>query len=117
MADELALEIPGENLSTGHSLIEWQARNIPPAENEVVGVNHRQNVTERDIDVLASDRIDSQTDSGSTEDRSNVIGLLDARLGVPDDVVTVSEDGSGECRAVVSSDANHHQPEQQNKGC
>ena len=52
-------------------------------------------------------------DVGSTEDGSNVVRLLDARLGVPDDVMTVGEDGSGESRAIVSSDADHHQSGQQ----
>ena len=80
-------------------------------------MNHRQRVTESDVDVIAGDRISSRTDSGNTEDRSDVVMLLDTRLRVPDNVVTVVEDSNGECRAVVSSNAGHYQPERQNEGC
>jgi len=116
VAGKLALEIPRENLSTSHSLVEWQARDIPSAEDEVIGVDHGQHVTKRNINILASDGVNSQTDRGSTEDRSNVVGLLNAGLCMPDNVVTVGEDGSGEGRAVISSNANHHQPVRQNAG-
>ena len=114
VAGKLALEVPNENPDTSHNLVERQTINIPSAGNEAVGVNHMQHVTERNFDVIASDRVDSQIDSGSAEDISDVVRLLDTSLGVPDNVVPVDENGSGEYRASVSSNAYHHQPEQQN---
>ena len=69
-AGELALEIPRENLDTSHSLVKRETGNIPSAENKVVGVNHGQYVTARDIDIPASD--------GSTPKR-----MLEARRTDP----------------------------------
>ena len=108
MAGKLALEIPRENLSTSHCLVEGQARNVPSTENEVVGVNHGQHVTEGDINVLSGDRIHSQTDSRGTKDGFNVVGPLNTELGVLDKVMAVGEDGSDGGRAFVSSHTNHH---------
>ena len=105
------MEIPSDNLGTSHSFVERQIRNIPSTDNKIVGMDHRQRVTEGDIGIIVGDRIGSQMKSGNTKDRSDVVRLLDTNLGVPDNVVTVGEDGSGEIRALVSSNANHHQPE------
>jgi len=106
---DLALKIVVQNLGTLHGLVHREARDIPSTEDEVVGVDHRKDVGNRDVDILASGRLSSDADSGSAENGTNVVGLLDALLGVPDDVVTVGKDGSTESGTVVASNTDHEQ--------
>jgi hypothetical protein len=58
---------------------------------------------------LARNGLSANANSGSTEERTNVVGLLNARFGVPDDIVAVGEDGRAEGGAVVSINIDHHQ--------
>ena len=107
--DELALEVPGEDLGTLHSRIERKAGDVPPADNEVVGVHGGKDGGQRDVNILAGGGIDTKAESGSTKDRADVVGGLDAFLGAPSDVVGVGEDGSGQGGAVVATKTDHHE--------
>ena len=107
--NKLALKVPGENLSTLHSRIERSTRNVPPADDEVVGVHGREDRGEWDVDILPRRGVDTKTKGGSTEDRANVVGRLNAFLRAPGDVVGVGEDGGGQGGAIVAAKTNHHQ--------
>ena len=68
-----------ENLSTGHSLVEAQAKDVPSTGNDAVWVNHGHRVTDRGgIGVLSGDGICPQAGSRGTEDGSDEIRLLNA---------------------------------------
>ena len=109
MGSDLTLEIVVENLGALHGFVERKTRDIPSAEDEVIGMHHWEHIGDRDMDLLARARLSTNAHGRCTKDRSDIVGLLDASLGVPDNVVTVGEDGRAESRAVVASHADHHQ--------
>jgi hypothetical protein len=61
------------------------------------------------VDFLPCDFIVADANCGSTEERANVVGLLDAFLRVPDDVVAIGKDGCTQGRTVVSAKSDHHE--------
>lgn len=105
---DLALEVVIEDLGAGHGVSEVQARDIPTAEDEVVGVNHGEDVVEGNVDVVALD-IDSELQGRSLDDGAKVVGFLDTLLGVPGQLAAVGDDGGGQGRSVVSTPADHHE--------
>jgi len=107
--NELALEVPGEDLGTLHSGIERGTRDVPPADDKVIGVHGREDRGEGDVDIFGRGGVDTETNGRSTEDRANVVGRLDALLGAPSDVMRVGEDRGGQSGAIVATKANHHQ--------
>ena len=108
---DLALEVIIEDLGTLHGFVKGKARYIPTTENEVVGVDHGEDITDGDVDILRSGRVSSNLHSGSAENRADVVGLLGTLLRVPDDVVAIGKNGSAQSRTVVAADTNHHQSE------
>ena len=106
---DLTLEIVVEDLGTVHGLVEGKGRYIPTSKNEVIGVNHGEDIGDRDVDVLASSRISTEAHGRGTKDRANVVGGLKPFLGVPGDVVTVGDDGGGESSTIVAANADHHE--------
>jgi len=61
------------------------------------------------MNVFASGGLGANADSGRAQQGTDVVGLLDAGLGVPRDVVSVGEDSSSQGGTVVASQTNHHQ--------
>jgi hypothetical protein len=108
---DLALQVPIKNLGALHSLVHGETRDVPATEDKVVGVDHRQDIRDGDMNVLASGGIHAKADSGGTKHRANVVRLLDPRLGVPRDVVTVGENSGAKRRTVVAAHTNHHETE------
>jgi hypothetical protein len=106
---DLALEIVVEDLGTLHGLVHGGGGDIPTTKNEVVGVNHREDVGNGNMDIVTSGRVGSNANSGGADDGTDIVGLLDAFLGVPDDVVTVGENGSTEGGTIVTADTDHHE--------
>ena len=106
---DLTLEVVVEHLGTLHSLVQGETRDIPTTEDEVIGVDHGENVRNRNVDILASDGVSTEADGGGTKHGADVVGLLYALLRVPDNVVTVGEHSSTERSAVVTAEANHQQ--------
>ncbi len=60
------------------------------------------------MDLLSSARLSTDAHSRGAEDRADVVGLLDAGLGVPDDIVAIGEDSRAQRGTVVAADADHH---------
>jgi hypothetical protein len=54
MTSYLTLEIPSKDLSTFHRLVHRHGRYIPTTENEVIGMNHRKHIAERNVNVFSS---------------------------------------------------------------
>lgn len=105
----LTLKIIVENLGTSHSLVHGQTRDIPTTKHKVVRMNHGQDVGERNPDILTGSRVGTETDGGSTNERSVVVGHLESVLVVPSDVVLVGKDGSGDGGTVVTTPTDHHE--------
>jgi hypothetical protein len=97
VGDKLPLEIPVEYLSPRHGLVQLDTRDVPPANHKVVGVHHRQHLR------------DGHVDGRGADERADVVGLLDAVLGVPRDVVLVGEVSRHHGRAVVPADTDEQE--------
>ena len=104
----LALQVPVEDLRTLHGVVHARAGDVPPAEDKVVRVDHGQDIGDGDVDILAGRGVSAEADGGRAEEGADVVGLLDAGLGVPDDVVAVGEDRRGQRRTVVAAPTDHH---------
>jgi len=61
------------------------------------------------VDILGGSWIGSNLHGGSTKNGTDVVGLLDALLGVPSDVVAVCKDSRAQRRAVITANTYHHQ--------
>lgn len=130
VGDELALEVPFEDLGAAHGLVERHAADVPAADDEVVGVDHREHVADGDVHVLARLGVKAEAHCGSNsttaqrdlrltvwtsptgssaDERADVVWRLDTVARVPADVVAVREHGAGEGRAVVAAEADEHQ--------
>lgn len=72
-------------------------------------MDHGKDVGDGDIEVFAGRRVGTETHGRSTDERSDVVGGLNAAFGVPDEVVAIGEDGRGDGGAVVPDDAHHHE--------
>ena len=62
------------------------------------------------MDFLSTARFGANGHSRSTENGTDVVGLLNAILSVPRDIVLVGEDSSAQSGAVVASHTGQHQP-------
>ena len=106
---DLALEVIIENLGTGHGLVHRRPGDIPSTEDEVVGVDHGQDIGNGDVHVLGRGGIRADADGRCTEERTDVVRLLDARLGVPGNVMTIGQNGGAEGGPVVAAHSDHHE--------
>jgi hypothetical protein len=109
MRSNLALQVVVEDLSTFHGFVHRNSGDVPATKNEVIGVDHRKDVGDGNMDVLSGGGVMTNANSGSPEEGSNVVGLLNTSLGVPDDVMTVSENGRTESATVIPTNTDHHQ--------
>jgi len=100
---ELSLEIVLEDLGPLHGLVHGHARDVPTANDKVVRVDHRQHLGHGHKDILASLRVDTEPDGRGSDQRADVVRLLDAVLGVPRHAVLVGEVSRQHGGAVVSS--------------
>lgn len=64
---ELTLEVPLEDLGPTHGLVEREAGDVPAADDEVRGVDHREHVRDGNVDVLARLGVGSEPDCAKHE--------------------------------------------------
>lgn len=105
---DLGLESGLKDLSAVHGLGQVHLANVPTANDEVIGVDHGQDVLEWDVDLLVSLGIVTQLESRAHDDRTVVVGLARTLLGVPGDLAAVGEDTSGDGGAVVATPTDQH---------
>lgn len=97
-----------KDLGAIHGLVKGHAGDIPAANDEVVGVDHGEDVVEGNVDILALG-VDAELDGGTHNDGAVVVGLLGTLLGSPAVLVLVGEDAGGHGGAIVATPANQHQ--------
>jgi hypothetical protein len=97
-----------EDLGAVHGLREVHAADVPSANNEVVGMDHGQQVMERNVDLLASLAVDTELSGRAHNDGTIVVGATLALLGLPNEVALVGDDTSGDRGAVVAAPADQH---------
>ena len=111
---DLALEIVLQNLSTLHRLSKVGGADVPTAKDKVVGVDHGQDLVEGDEDILTL-LVDTELQGRSLGDGTVVVGGLDTFLRAPRHVAAVCNDGSSESGTVVSTPADHHETDGNNR--
>ena len=104
----LSLEGRLEDLSTVHGLGEVHAADIPATNDEVIGVNHRQNLVEGNVDILVGLCVSTKLESRCHDKGAVVVGLARALLGVPDHVAAVGNDTGGDSGTIVAAPADKH---------
>lgn len=109
VGSDLALKIVVENTGSLHRFVQRQARDVPTTKNEVIGVHHGQHIGHWDVNVLASGGLSTNANGRSTKEGTNVVGLLDTRLCVPGDIVTVGKNSRTQSGTIVSPHTDHHQ--------
>lgn len=101
---ELPLQVILQNLGSSHGLVHRDTRDVPTANDEIIGVDHRQHLRDRYKDILASLWVGTESEGGGSDERSDIVWLLQAVLGVPRDIVLVGEVGRENGGTVVSSE-------------
>lgn len=103
-----SLEAGLENLGAVHSLGEVELADVPAADDNVVGVDHGEEVVEGDVDILAGLGIGAELDGRAHDQRAVVVGLLLTAAGLPGEPAAVGNDAGGDGGTVVAAPANEH---------
>lgn len=72
-------------------------------------MDHGKDIADRNMNFLSGGGVRTNLNSGCTQHRPNVVGLLGTLLGTPRDVMLVREYGCAESGTVVTTQANHHE--------
>lgn len=97
-----------QDLGAIHGLSQVHRADVPAANDQVVGVDHGQEVVEGDVDLLVSLSISSKLDGGAHDDGAIVVGLLNAFLGIPHKVAAVGNDTRSDGSTIVTTPADKH---------
>lgn len=97
-----------KDLSAVHGLSQVHLANVPTTNNEVIGVDHGQNIVEGDVDVGVGLGIRSKLHGRSHNKGAVVVGLTGTLLGVPDEVAAVGENTSSDSGTIVAAPADQH---------
>lgn len=108
LLSHMRLEGRLQNLGSVHGLGQVELADVPAANNKVIGMNHGQDVVERDIDLLVGLGIRPELHGRAHDDGSVVVGFLGALLGVPDKIAAISNDTSSDRGTIVAAPANQH---------
>jgi len=92
---QLLLEIIFEDFSALHGLSQVGRRNVPTADDDLVRISHGEEGLEGDVDLFTLG-VGTNADSGALSDRAEVVRGLFTSLGIPLDVLGVSEHTSRE---------------------
>ena len=98
-----------EILGTGHGLVHRRPGDVPSIKDEVVGMDHGQDIGNGDVHVLGRGRVRAHADGRCAEKRTDVVRLLDAGLGVPGNVMTIGQNGGAEGGPAVATHTDHHE--------
>ncbi len=91
-----------------HGILQVHGGDIPSTDDEVIWVDHWEDLVEWDVDVLGGLRISAQLHGGSHSDGSVVVGGAWTLTSLPGEVVTVGDDAGGDGGAVVASKTDQH---------
>ena len=107
----LVLQRGLEDLGTVHGIGHVHRANVPAADDEVIGVNHGEDLVEGDVDIFLGVSVGAQLHCGAHEDGAIVVGLLSPLTGLPGEAAAVGDDGGGDGGAVVATPADKHDTE------
>jgi len=107
LADKL-LDPRLENLGAVHGGSDIHLANVPSTNDEVVGVDHGEELVEWDVNFIAIGAVVAELDGRAHDYRSVVVGLLLALLGVPHELAAVGQNTCGDGGTIVTSPSNKH---------
>lgn len=107
---ELALQVDVEDHGAAHGGREVRARDVPPAELNVLWADHREHGRKGDRD-WAAPFVAPDVYCRGLREGAEPVGLPRALLGLPRGAELVCEQAGGERRAVVPAPADEHEPE------
>lgn len=110
LADE-GLESRLQHLGAVHGGSKIQLADVPAANDEVVGVDHGEDVVEGDVDVLAGLGVGAELHGRAHDDRAIVVGSAGTLAGVPLEAAAVGDDAGRHGGAVVAAQADQHNAE------
>ena len=90
-----------------HSICKIEARDVPSANDEIIGVCHGQKVVEWNVDFIPSRGIDTELDRGAHDDRAVIIGLAGTFTSGPCKVLAVGKDAGSDGGAIVAAQTDH----------
>lgn len=105
---DLSLESGLENLGAVHGLSQVKTANVPTANDEVIGMDHRQDVVKRNVDLSVSFGIGTELEGRAHDNRAVVVSLLVSFLGLPGELSAIGENTGGNSGTVVTTPADQH---------
>ena len=104
----LGLEGRLEDLSAVHGLGQVHLADIPTANDEIIGVDHGENIVEGNVDLLGSLGVSAELHGRTHDDGAIVVGLARTFLGLPLEAATVGNDTSSDGGSIVTTPADQH---------
>jgi hypothetical protein len=98
-----------KDLGAVHGSGKVHATDVPATDGKVVGVDHRDHVVQRNIDLAAGLCLCAKFDSGRHDNGAVVVCGTRTLTGVPAQTLAVGKNTSGDGRAVVTTESNKHQ--------
>jgi hypothetical protein len=105
---DLGLESWFENRSPVHCIGQVQATDIPTTKDEVIGVDHGQDIMEWDVHILRGLCIGAELHSRSHDNRAVVISSTRTLTSFPNKAPAISNDTGSNRGTVVSTPAHQH---------
>lgn len=100
-----------QNLSTVHGLGHVHAADIPTTHNEIIGMDHGEQVMEGHVDLVAGLGVGAQLDGGAHDDGAVVVRSLGTLASLPGQTPTVGNETGGDGGTVVTTPSDKHDPD------
>jgi hypothetical protein len=97
-----------EDGSAVHGISQVHGANVPTTNDQIIWVNHWQNLMERNVDILGGFSISAELHGRAHEDRTIVVGGTRTLTSGPGEGTLVSKDTSGDGGAIVTTPSNKH---------
>jgi len=97
-----------KDASTIHGVSQVEGADIPSTDDNVIWVDHGQDLMERNVDILGSLRISAQLHGGAHGDGAVVVGSARTLASSPGQVTLVGKDTSSDSGAIVASESDQH---------
>lgn len=105
---DLGLQGRLKDSSTVHGVSQVHGADIPAAQDQVIGVDHGEDIVEWDVDLLGGLSIGTQLHGGTHDHGAVVVGSALALAGVPGQTLAVGENASGNGGTIVTTPPDEH---------
>ena len=105
---DLGLESGLQDGGSVHGIGQVHAADVPATNGEIIGVNHGENIMERNVDVLGSLSISAELHGRAHDNRAIVVSSTRTLTSVPGEALTVGNDTSSDSCTIVTAPADKH---------